>query len=115
MMSDRARRPASPFFRLVLECLHFRRLLAISILALAGQALAALALTWLLKRWLEGPFLGGDTSALLEILGQALEVTLGLVVLLFVSRYAVAGLNQRLLERLRDAAVAKLLRASVSS
>jgi ATP-binding cassette, subfamily B, bacterial len=113
-MSETRRLP-SPFVRLVLECLRFRGLLAISVLALAGQALAALALTWLLKQWLEGPFLGGDTGALFRILWQAFVVTLVLVVLLFVSRYAVAGLNQRLLERLRDAAVGKLLRARVPS
>lgn len=108
-------RPRSPFLRLVVECLRFRGLLAVAVVALAGQALGALSLTWLLKRWLEGPFLGGDPGALRSIVGQALVVTLGLVVTLFVSRYAVASLNHRLLQGLRDAAVARLLLSRVGS
>lgn len=109
------RPPPSPFVRLVRDCLRFRGLLALSGLTLAGRSLAGIALTWLLKKWLDGFFLGGDSTAAPTILSEALAVTLCLVVLVFASRYAVAGLNQRLMESLRDAAAGKLLRARVSS
>lgn len=77
--------------------------------ALATVAGSQLLLTWLVKEWLEGPLTGGAPRPVGALLPKAAAATLLLSVSVVLSRYLVASVNQRLLERLRDRAVRKVL------
>ena len=83
--------------------------LAGAALALAAVAAAQLALTWLVKEWLEGPLTGGSLVPVRPLLVGAAAATLVLAASVVVSRYLVASVNQRYLERLRESAVRRVL------
>ncbi len=76
---------------------------------LATVAGAQLLLTWLVKEWLEGPLTGGSFLPVRGLLLKAAGVTLILATAVVLSRYLVASVNQRLLERLRDRAAKRVL------
>ena len=79
---------------------------AVSLAAVAG---AQLLLTWLVKEWLEGPLTGGAIVPVRPLLAKAAVTTLVLAAAVVLSRYLVAAVNQRLLQRLRDRAVRRVL------
>ncbi|MFN7986454.1 MAG: ABC transporter ATP-binding protein [Thermoanaerobaculia bacterium] len=76
---------------------------------LATVAGSQLLLTWLVKVWLEGPLTGGSFLPVRALLAKAAGVTLLLAASVILSRYLVASVNQRLLERLRDRAARRIL------
>ena len=77
--------------------------------ALAAVAGAQLGLTWLVKEWLEGPLTGGSLVPVRPLLAAAGAATLFLAASVVASRYLVASVNQRYLERLRERAVRRVL------
>jgi ABC-type multidrug transport system fused ATPase/permease subunit len=83
--------------------------------ALAAVAGSQLLLTWLVKEWLEGPLTGGSFVPVRALLLKAALATGALAVAVVVSRFLVASVNQRLLERLRERAVRRLLASRVSA
>ena len=76
---------------------------------LATVAGAQLLLTWLVKEWLEGPLTGGSFLPVRGLLVKAAGATLLLATAVVLSRFLVASVNQRLLERLRDRATRRVL------
>jgi ATP-binding cassette, subfamily B, bacterial MsbA len=102
---------ASPwhlFLRLVGECLAFPGRLAIAVFSLIMVSGAQLYLTWLVKRWADGP-LQGDASAVAGLMLAGTLTTAVMVGAVFVSRYALNSVNQRMVQHLRDAALARIL------
>jgi len=103
------------FTRLVRECLHFPgRLLAVflSLLCLDG---AQLYLTWLVKRWVEEAVLNRDDTGLRWLMVTGTLVTVAAVVAVFVSRYMLNSVNQRMLQRMRDALHQRLMGMGVTA
>jgi len=103
------------FTRLVRECLHFPgRLLAVflSLLCLDG---AQLYLTWLVKRWVEAAVLNRDDTGLRWLMVTGTLVTVAAVVAVFVSRYMLNSVNQRMLQRMRDALHQRLMGMGVTA
>lgn len=100
---------ARPFRRLLQEVRRYPLHLLGTALSLALLAAVQLGLTWLVKLWLEGPMRTGDAAGTRSILLLAAGATAAMVVLVVLSRYLAASLNQRLLRGLRDRAVARLL------
>jgi ATP-binding cassette, subfamily B, bacterial MsbA len=96
------------FTRLVRECLAFPGRLAGAVLSLVVLSGAQLYLTWLVKRWADGP-LAGDGRDVGPLLTAGVLVTALMVAAVFVSRYLLNSVNQRMVERLRDAALARVL------
>ena len=96
------------FARLVRECLAYPGRLAVAVVSLVVLSAAQLYLTWLVKRWADGP-LAGDAAAVAPLLAAGIGVTAVMVLAVFVSRYVLNDLNQRLVERLRGQALATLL------
>jgi len=88
-------------------------LLASGLAATAAAGAAQLALTWLAKRWVEGPLLHAGPAAVRQLLGAGAAGVMLLVTALFAGRALLAAADQRLLERLRDAALARLLAVEV--
>lgn len=82
--------------------------------ALAAVAGAQLYLTWLVKEWLEGPLAGGTLVPVRALLLAAGTTTLVLAAAVVLSRYLVASVNQRYLERLRERAARRVLACRVS-
>lgn len=112
--------PASPsathiFLRLVRECMHSPLRLTVAMVSLVTMALAQLYLTWLVKLWTEGPVLHGDRVMLDWILTRGTLVTAGMVAAVFLSRYVLNSINQRMVEQLRNAVHARLLAAGVGT
>lgn len=96
------------FMRLVRECLAFPGRLTAAIVSLVIVSSAQLYLTWLVKRWADGPLAGdGSGAATLMVLGVL--VTAAMVGAVFASRYLLNSVNQRVVERLRNAALARIL------
>jgi subfamily B ATP-binding cassette protein MsbA len=101
-------KPFPLFLRLVRECLAFPGRLAAAVLSLVVVSAAQLYLTWLVKRWADGPLAGnGEGIGTLTMLGVL--VTAAMVGGVFASRYLLNSVNQRMVERLRDAALARIL------
>jgi ABC-type multidrug transport system fused ATPase/permease subunit len=98
--------------RLLRESLREPGRLVVAGLTLAGQGATQLALTWLVKSWVEGPLVhghgSGDPSSLLSL---AVALALLLAGFILASRIAMASVRERLVERLRNAATARLLAA----
>ena len=103
------------FFRLVRECTHSPIRLAVAVISLLSVALAQLYLTWLVKLWTEGPVLHGDRAMLDSIVTRGALVTAGMVVSVFLSRYVLNSINQRMVERLRNAVHTHVLAAGVGT
>jgi subfamily B ATP-binding cassette protein MsbA len=99
---------AQVFARLVRECLAFPGQLAVAVVSLVILSGAQLYLTWLVKGWADGP-LAGDAGAVGPLLAAGMAVTALMVAAVFVSRYALNDVNQRLVERLRNRALAHTL------
>lgn len=100
--------------RIVKDATVERGRLAAAAAALAAVAGAQLLLTWLVKEWLEGPLTGGSFVPVRGLLAKAAGATLLLAAAVVLSRYLVASVNQRYLERLRDRAVRRVLACRVS-
>ena len=100
--------PAQIFARLVRECAAFRGRVALAVASLVVLSGAQLYLTWLVKRWADGP-LAGDGRGVGSLMAAGVLVTAVMVGAVFVSRYVLNGLNQRMVQRLRDAALARVL------
>jgi ABC-type bacteriocin/lantibiotic exporter with double-glycine peptidase domain len=100
--------PLQLFMRLMRECLAFPGRLAGAVVSLVVLSAAQLYLTWLVKQWADGPLVGngGDPVGLM-IAGVA--VTAIMVGAVFASRYLLNSVNQRMVQRLRDAALARIL------
>ena len=100
--------PLQLFMRLMRECLAFPGRLAGAVVSLVLLSAAQLYLTWLVKQWADGPLVGdgGDPVGLM-IAGVA--VTAIMVGAVFASRYLLNSVNQRMVQRLRDAALARIL------
>jgi ABC-type multidrug transport system fused ATPase/permease subunit len=96
------------FRRLVQDCLAFRGPLALAVASLVTLSGAQLTLTWLVKRWADGP-LAGDAAAVAPLLRASIAVTALLIAAVFVSRYVLDSVSQRLVERLRNRALARVL------
>jgi len=102
------------FVRLLAECMPLRgRLIAITA-TLAVLAAAQLSLTWLVKLWAEGPLRTGDAAAMNRLLVAAAMTTLVMMAALLASRALLESVNQRLVERLRNAAQRRILELEVA-
>jgi subfamily B ATP-binding cassette protein MsbA len=109
--------PASreTFVRLLHECRRFPvRLTGIG-LSLAALGVAQLALTWIVKIWAEGPLRSGDAAEMRRLLAAAAATTGAMMAALFVSRTLLESVNQRLVERLRNAAQGRILALQVEN
>ena len=102
------------FQRLVRECASSPVRLSVALTSLLGVALGQLYLTWLVKLWAEGPVLRGDPAMLDWVLTRGAVVTGGMVIAVFLSRYVLNSINQRMVERLREAVHAHLLAVGVA-
>jgi ABC-type multidrug transport system fused ATPase/permease subunit len=101
--------------RIVRDTAVDRGRLAGAAAALATVAGAQLLLTWLVKEWLEGPLTGGSFVPVRPLLVKAALATALLAAAVVLSRFLVASLNQRLLARLRERAVRRILSSRVSA
>ena len=101
------------FLRLVRECMQSPLRLTVALVSLLTVAVAQLYLTWLVKLWTEGPVLHGDRVMLDWILTRGAWVTAGMVGAVFLSRYLLNSINQRMVERLRNAVQAHVLAVGV--
>jgi subfamily B ATP-binding cassette protein MsbA len=97
------------FRRLVNEILSLRRQVTVLVASLVLLAGARLLLTWLVKV-LSDDLLAHGAEARLGALISAASLTMAvIVVLVFVSQYEMHSLNHRLVERLRNRAMRRLL------
>ena len=103
-----------PLRRLIRIAARDRALMVLATVSLSLLSMAQLYLTWLVKEWVEGPVLTLSTALLRPLLLRAVAASLIGMASLFVSRYALASANQRLLERVRDQATQALLAAPVA-
>jgi ABC-type multidrug transport system fused ATPase/permease subunit len=104
---------ASLLRRLLVDARPVRGLLSAAAVAILLLGASQLYLTWLVKRLVEGPLRSGDSAALRQLALEGLSAVIVAAIALAVSRYAVAGANQRLVEQLRHRAAARLLTLSV--
>lgn len=83
--------------------------------ALVLLGLAQLYLTWLIKEWVEGPLLTNDRTALLTLAVKFTATIVVAALALFGSRYQISVVNRRLVARLRNRAVERLLSLELST
>jgi subfamily B ATP-binding cassette protein MsbA len=100
--------PVQIFIRLARECLDFPGRIAVALISLIALSGAQLYLTWLVKRWADGP-LAGHPDQLGRLVLIGVSVSALMVVAAFVSRYVLNSINQRMVQRLRDRALARVL------
>lgn len=100
--------PFHLFIRLVRECLAFPGRLTVAVGSLLVLSGGQLYLTWLMKRWADGP-LAGDDRAIGSLMTAGVLVTTAIIAAVFTSRYTLNSVNQRMVQRLRDAALARIL------
>ncbi len=93
------------------ECLHHPLRLFLAFVSLVGLGVAQLALPWIVKRWVEGPLGHGAVGDIRSPLLAASAAVVLVAAFLFASRTLLASVNQQMLERLRNAAVARLFRS----
>lgn len=98
--------PRAVFWRLSRECVQERIPLAWALLALLSLSAAQLVLTWLVKLWIDASAGGAGRGA---IAFAAVLATVVLAVSVSASRYLLNGINQRVVERLRNHAQARVL------
>jgi subfamily B ATP-binding cassette protein MsbA len=103
------------FLRLVRDCLHARIALTLAVLGFVVLGAGRLALTWLVKIWVEGPIVTHDPAEVRRVLFWAAGLTAVMFVALSASRWLLAAVNQRLLERLRGRAAARLFEVELSA
>ena len=106
---------SAPLRRLLGEVLRHPARLAVAVVSVVALGISQLYLTWLVKRWVEGPLMTGDSATLRSLILLAGLTTLATMVFLFLSRYVITGLNQRLVERLRNQAVERIFASEVAS
>ena len=98
-----------PLRRLLLDCHAYRPYLLIAAISVAVLGVSQLAVTWLVKRWIEGPLASGSREDLLWLLAEGVLLIVVGAAAVFVARVAIAGANQRLVEDLRNQALARWL------
>jgi len=101
--------------RLTGECFAFTGRLLGAAVALAALAAAQLGLTWIVKLWTEDLVASGGPRPANELLAAGLLVTGAMPLAVFVSRYLINTISQRLVQRLRDAAHRRLLAMPVTA
>ncbi len=94
--------------RLIRMCLAYPLHIVMAVLCLAGLGATQLALPWVIKQWVEGPLVDGNESWGRWVV-LALTVAAAVALFLFLSRWVLASINQRLVEDLRGKAVDRLL------
>jgi subfamily B ATP-binding cassette protein MsbA len=94
--------------RIVRESLRYPIRFLFATIGLIGLAATQLALPVVVKRWVEGPLSEGGVPVASHLLAAVLTAVL-LAFFLFSSRLLVASVDQRMLEHLRNEAVAGLL------
>jgi ABC-type multidrug transport system fused ATPase/permease subunit len=97
--------------RLGREAARYPSRLALAIASLLGLGAAQLTLPWMVKRWVEGPLSHGVGVQVGSTVAAAAVAVAAVAVFLFVSRGLLASVNQRMLERLRNDAVARIVQA----
>jgi subfamily B ATP-binding cassette protein MsbA len=102
----------SIFRRLARECLAFPGWLLVAVASLLVLSAAQLYLTWLIKLWAEG-LLAGEAGMTRSLLTSGVALTGVVVGTVFLSRYALNSVNQRMVERLRNAAHERILALSI--
>ena len=98
--------------RLIGECFRFPGRLAVicaSLLALGG---ARLYVTWLVKLG-EAPLQAGDMQTIVGLMTTGAAAAGVMIVAMFVSRYALASVNQALVQQLRDAVQRRVLNMQI--
>ena len=101
--------------RLVVDCLRFRKRLALTAISASVLGLAQLYFTWPVRRWVDGPLMTGDHRALVAMLGESTVVMIVAIAAMMVSRYLITDLNQRLVASLRERALDRLLHLDMAS
>ena len=96
---------------LVREAVRYPGRLSLAAASLLGLGAAELSLPWIVKRWVEGPLMHGGAGEVRSALAVASAIAAAAAVLLFASRALLASVNQRMLGRLRDSAVERVLQA----
>ena len=110
-LANRSGRPdsgARVLSRLIGECLQFPGRIAVicvSLLALGG---ARLYVTWLVKLG-EAPLFAGDMPTIVGLMTTGAGAAGVMILAMFASRYALASVNQGLVQQLRDAAQRRVL------
>ena len=102
-----------PLPRLMTMALRFRGDLAVAALSIALLSATQLYLTWLLKRWVEGPLVTRNAAELRALLTEGAATAAIGMVSLFLSRYFLAAANQKMMQRLREEAMASVFAARV--
>jgi len=97
--------------RLVREAVRYPGRLSLAVVSLVGLGAAQLALPWMVKQWVEGPLTHGGAGQVRAALASAGVAVAAVAVLLLVSRALLASVNQRMLEHLRNGAVARVIEA----
>ncbi len=106
---------AQIFRRLLADCCRSPWLLGTGLLATVAAGGAQLGLTWVAKQWVEGPLLKDSPPAVHRLVTAGAAGVALLVVALFAGRVLLAAADQRLLARLREAALARLLAVEVKT
>lgn len=101
------------FRRLTRECRRFSGRVVAAVMALLLLTGTRLYLTWLTKLWVEGPLVGGDSDSVTRLIACGLLTTGLMTVAIFISRYLIIDVSQRLLQSLRDRAQRQILRMRV--
>lgn len=101
--------------RLVREALRFPARMTIAVASVVGIGLSQLYLTWLVKRWVDGPLRTSDAVELQQLMTLAAIVTVAMVVFLFLSRYVITSINQRVVEGLRNNAVDRIFAGELTA
>ena len=100
--------------RLTQECLRFKGRLLLGAIALISLAVTRLYLTWLIKLWVEGPLENGEAGAVRWLITVGLLGTGCMVIAIFLSRYLLNDVNQRMLQGLRNQMQERLLKMRVA-
>ena len=108
-------RVSATFRRLLGETVRFPAWIAGAVVAFAVLGAGRLALTWLVKLWVEGPVAHPDRASSLRLLEQAGAITAVMFAALFASRVLIASVSQRVVERLRARAAARLFDVELSA
>ncbi|MBI4516413.1 MAG: ABC transporter ATP-binding protein [Deltaproteobacteria bacterium] len=110
--------PATPpgsalLVRLLRECARYPTRVALAVGSLLLLAGARLALTWMAKLWAEGPLVRTGAAGAEGLLAAALALTGLMAAAVMLSRYQLASINQRMMERLRAAMQHRVLELEV--
>jgi subfamily B ATP-binding cassette protein MsbA len=103
------------FIRLLRECRHYPGRLVLIVLGLAGLGGGQLCLTWFAKLWADGPLRTGDYHTMARLSWEVSALTIVMMAGLFISRYELNSVNQRMVMRLRNQAQHHLLGLEVGA